>query len=86
MFILLTPLMTAGIKYLINENRRIEVGIAKENPYIFARPNHAKTPIDGCEAVRNMVSACPELRKPGAIRTTKLRKYLATTVQVRDSQ
>ena len=61
---------------------RAMVGISTSNPYVFARKGLSQTPIDGCKAMRDVTEGCPGLQLPKAIRSTKLRKYLATTLQV----
>jgi hypothetical protein len=78
-FIILTPDMVSGINYLLS--RRKLVDVSNQNPFLFARRSDI-TPLDGCEAMRTITNLCPKLEKPETIRSTKLRKYLATTTQV----
>ncbi|XP_074661519.1 uncharacterized protein LOC141914151 [Tubulanus polymorphus] len=44
----------------------------------------SRTPLDGCEAFRVVTNECPNLLEPGSIRTSALRRYLATTSQILD--
>ena len=59
---------------------RAQAGVPPSNKYLFSR--FTDTPQDGCEAMRVVTAACKTLVNPECIRTTKLRKYLATTTQV----
>ena len=79
-FILLTPDMSEAIEYLLHT--RVKVGISTSNPYVFARKGQSQTPIDGCKAMRDVTEGCPGLQLQKTIRSTKLRKYPATTLQV----
>ncbi|XP_074661125.1 uncharacterized protein LOC141913860 [Tubulanus polymorphus] len=76
-FILMTTDMVDSIEYLSNTNSN------KLNPYLFARKS-SRTPLDGCEAFRVVTNECPNLLEPGSIRTSALRRYLATTSQILD--
>lgn len=51
-----------------------------ENLFLYRRSQN--TPIDGCEAMREVTNKCPGLTKPTSIRSRSLRKYLATVSQV----
>lgn len=79
-FVLLTLDMVQGICHLLSS--RIYAGVDPSNIYVFARTT--QSPLDGCEAMRDVTTNCPGLIKPELIRTRLLRKYLATTCQVYD--
>jgi len=79
-FILLTPGMREGLAYLISNRENVD--IMPNNPFVFARQN-TTSPISGCEAMRKVTDECPGLVDPGSIRTRQLRKYFATTLQVK---
>ena len=49
--------------------------------YVCSRKS-GTSPLDGCTAMRDITARCPDLQNPEAIRSTKLRRYLATTTQV----
>lgn len=80
-YILLQPDMKVGLEFILKT--RGDVGIPETNKYVFSRPT-AETPLDGCKCIRDVISSCPGLILPEAIRTRLLRKYLATTLQVSD--
>mgnify|MGYP001793677343 CR=1 FL=1 len=80
--ILLTPLMTEALSLLFN--CRDEMKISADNIYMFAcmyagSENH----IRGTETLRRYSAACGAER-PEALRSTKLRKHIATMTQVLD--
>ena len=77
-YVLLTEKMKQGCLHLIDT--RLRAGIPSDNPFLFG--NSEKGPIDGCQAMRDMSDACPNLKKPHVIRSRLLRRYLATTAQV----
>ncbi|ESO97595.1 hypothetical protein LOTGIDRAFT_228230 [Lottia gigantea] len=79
-FVLLEQDMVRGIESLITS--RLHVGINPSNKYIFGRSSLG--PLDGCNAMRNTVNMCPGLKKPDSIRSTMLRRYLATVSQILD--
>ena len=79
-FVILSESMKKGCLHLINT--RLYVG--NKGKYLFARQDSEKTPIDGCETMREMSKDCPDLQKPELIRTRLLRKHLATIVQLLD--
>ena len=39
--------------------------------------------VDGCTVVREITKECPKLKFPSRIRSTPLRKYLASAIQVK---
>jgi hypothetical protein len=78
-FLLLTRDMTAGIQHLLTT--RIHAGITPENKYVFGRTSNL--PLDGCTAIREITSDCPGLANPNLIRSRTIRKYLATSTQVK---
>lgn len=79
-FIILSEQMNKGCLHLLET--RMYAGIAHSNPYLFARCENS--PLDGCQAMRNMSEKCPKLESPELVRSRLLRKYLATTVQILD--
>ncbi|XP_074661297.1 uncharacterized protein LOC141913965 [Tubulanus polymorphus] len=71
--------MIDAITYLTQTNQN------KLNPYLFARQSPlSRTPLDGCEAFRVITSLCPNLQNATSIRSSALRRYLATTSQILD--
>ncbi|KAJ8317221.1 hypothetical protein KUTeg_005125, partial [Tegillarca granosa] len=79
-FVLLTLDMVQGICHLLST--RVYAGVDPSNEYVFGRTT--PSPLDGCEAMRDITTNCPGLIKPELIRTRLLRKYLATTCQILD--
>jgi hypothetical protein len=66
---------------LLNEKRE-EVGVARENPYAFARMNKQSTSyLSGWDCIKRVISEV-NLVKPELVTSTKLRKYIATVSQV----
>ena len=64
---------------------RNDVGVNPKNLYIFAAPTRDSTsPLRGNDCVLNVVSQCTGLISPATIRSTKVRKYVATVSQVLD--
>ena len=80
--IILTPELKTGID-LIN-SLRSAVGINEKNPYVFARAYRDSVEcLRGWDCLRCSTLECePKLQNPGAITSTKLRKYIATITQV----
>lgn len=62
--------------------RREEAGIPDENPYLFARPG-AITNIRGCDCLRKYAVESGA-QNPELLRSTKLRKQVATLCQLLD--
>lgn len=79
---LLTPQMKKSIDLLIE--KRKEVGIPDDNPYIFARASkQSLSHLRGWECLKKCVSECdPPLLDPSLVTSTKLRKFVATVSQV----
>ncbi|XP_064621670.1 uncharacterized protein LOC135484280 [Lineus longissimus] len=78
--ILLTENMKRQIELLIS--KRKDVGVAAENPYVFARAHmSAKTPMRGSDCLRNISKACGA-SQPEALTSTRLRKHIATMSQI----
>lgn len=61
---------------------REEAGIPGENPYLFARPG-AMTNIRGCDCLRKYAEES-KVENPELLRSTKLRKQVATLCQLLD--
>ena len=60
------------------------VGVNPENKYIFAAPTRgSKNYLRGYDCLSAVVDRLP-LEKPSAIKSTKLRKYIATVSQIVD--
>lgn len=80
--VILTPELRDGID-LLNQTRSA-VCIPVENPYVFARANRQSLePLRGWDCLRDLATSCePQLQNPGAITSTRLRKYIATITQV----
>ena len=69
-----------SLKLLIE--KREDMGILPSNPYLFALPNKTDSYIRGDAVMRKFASEC-QLRDKKSFTSTGLRKYLATTMQVR---
>jgi hypothetical protein len=80
--IILTPELKTRID-LIN-SLRSAVGINEKNPYVFAQAYRDSVEcLRGWDCLRYSALECePKLQNPGAITSTKLRKYIATIMQV----
>jgi len=78
-FILLPPDCRAAIDILINS--RDASCVLASNKYLFARMN-ANTPLSGTSEMAELSKECPLLDHPERIRSSKLRKYIATVSQV----
>lgn len=78
--VFLTERMQESIDLLIK--RRDEAGIPAENPYLFARPG-AMTNIRGCDCLRKYAEES-KAENPELLRSTKLRKQVATLCQLLD--
>ena len=78
--VLMRNIHVKAIELIIN-NRK-EAGVADENPFIFAINNYnSMNPIDACGVMRT-VSSEANLEKPELLRSTKLRKHVATMAQL----
>ena len=75
-----TERMKESIDLLLE--RRDEAGIPAENPYLFARPG-ALTNIRGCDCLRKYAEDS-KAENPELLRSTKLRKQVATLCQLLD--
>ncbi|XP_074652770.1 uncharacterized protein LOC141907100 [Tubulanus polymorphus] len=73
-YILLTEKMVKAIEHILDTRQ-------STSDFIFAR-KRADTPLDGCTAMREMTKLCPGLNAPERIRSTKLRSFFATTLQI----
>lgn len=62
--------------------RRAEAGIPSDNPFLFARPG-ALTNIRGCDSLRKYAEDS-KAENPELLRSTKLRKQVATLCQLLD--
>lgn len=65
-------------------SRRKDIGILEENPYFFALPNKANSFLLSWNAM-NKLAKTMNLQCPELIKSTRLRKYLATTSQGQNS-
>ncbi|XP_060552738.1 uncharacterized protein LOC132714024 [Ruditapes philippinarum] len=70
-FLIFTPDIVDALEFLMKTRY-------SNSPFLFCRKSE-RTPLDGCEAMRDVTKACPGLKHPERIRTRELRKYLATT-------
>ncbi|XP_056310878.1 uncharacterized protein LOC130222319 [Danio aesculapii] len=78
--VFLTDRMMESINLLVE--RREEAGVPAENPYLFARPG-VFTNIRGCDCLRKYAEQS-KIENPGLLRSTKLRKQVATLCQLLD--
>ncbi|XP_070411294.1 uncharacterized protein [Nothobranchius furzeri] len=76
--VLLSPDMVEAINILIS--RRQECGVPQKNPFLFARP-HCLTPFRAQDCLRLYSNQCGAQR-PDLLRSTQLRKHVATLSQV----
>ena len=80
--ILFTEEMQNGINILVHF--RGNVGVSSNNDYIFARPSRGSlNPIRGWDAVHDVTKKV-NLKKPNLITSTKIRKQMATVLQLLD--
>lgn len=84
--LLLTKEVKEAIDVLVK--KRTEVGINKENPYLFAATgNGSLGHLRPWECMRKVVTGDElKLEKPEAVISTRLRKYVATVSQILDLQ
>ena len=80
-YLIVTEKVRDSLKLLIE--KREEMGILPTNPYLFAIPNKTDSFIRGDVVMRKFANEC-ELRDRKSFTSTGLRKYLATTMQVRE--
>ncbi|RXN22014.1 hypothetical protein ROHU_036771 [Labeo rohita] len=78
--VFLTERMKESINLLVQ--RREEACVPAENPYLFARPG-AMTNIRGCDCLRKYAKES-KTENPELLRSTKLRKQVATLCQLLD--
>ena len=79
---LLTAELVVAIDELIN-NRNV-IGVTTDNPYIFAAPTrNSKSHLRGNDCLAKILTNC-NLQRPEGIKSTKLRKYVATVLQIID--
>ncbi|XP_059397943.1 uncharacterized protein LOC132137505 [Carassius carassius] len=78
--VFLTERMKESIDLLVK--RREEAGVPAENPYLFARPG-VMTNIRGCDCLRKYAEES-KAENPELLRSTKLRKQVATLCQLLD--
>ncbi|XP_049895877.1 uncharacterized protein LOC126387392 [Epinephelus moara] len=78
--ILLLDRTKSSLDFLIK--KRSEVGILEENPFLFARIG-TTTNIRGCDCLRKYAQEC-KAGNPELLRSTKLRKHVATLCQLLD--
>lgn len=82
-YILIPPETRQAMDLLISTRSVPSVHVHPGNLYMFARIN-AQTAINGCVAMKETVSHCPNINHPQRITSTKLRKYVATVCQILD--
>ncbi|CAH3173487.1 unnamed protein product [Porites lobata] len=80
--VILTPEMINAIDVLIKTRKA--VGIADENPYVFARPNRQSLePMRAWDCLKKLSTQCePPLSNPTNITSTRMRKNIGTISQV----
>lgn len=77
-------ILTADMKQQVDmlNAKRDQVGISQDNPYIFARAcKGSNSHIRGSDCLRKAAEACGA-KQPQSLRSTKLRKHIATVSQV----
>ncbi|XP_067352979.1 uncharacterized protein [Channa argus] len=78
--VLLLERTKSSLEYLIK--KRSEVGVLDENPFLFARIG-TTTNIRGCDCLRKYAEKS-KVSHPELLRSTKLRKHVATLCQLLD--
>ncbi|XP_055082072.1 uncharacterized protein LOC129456738 isoform X1 [Periophthalmus magnuspinnatus] len=76
--VLLSPDMVNALTHLIN--KRKDCGVPEDNPFLFGRPQ-CLTPYRGPDCLRLYASECGA-KNPQLLRSTQLRKHVATLSQV----
>lgn len=80
---LLTHSMLESIDLLIE--CREKIGVSKINPYVFAAPTRdSRNALRGYQALANVSKKISNLKNPELIKSTELRKYVATVSQIFD--
>ena len=83
--ILLTNETKKAIEVIIA--KRGDVGVHKENQYIFAVPTRGSLKcLRGNDCISAVLKRCHGLKSPNGIKSTKLRKFVATVSQIVDLQ
>ncbi|KAF5276948.1 hypothetical protein FQR65_LT16128 [Abscondita terminalis] len=77
--VILTPEIVAGIDFLLE--LRLSVGVAVDNPYVFALGSNSMSYLRGHDCIRTICQQA-NLKHPDYITGTKLRKYVATVCQL----
>ena len=80
-FVLLPPDCISAIEILLAA--RDSCGVPTSNKYLFACPN-TDTPRNGAMDMAQLVKECPRLDNADRLTSAKLRKYIATTSQVKE--
>lgn len=77
-------MMTDLMKKSVNTIVASRVGIPDSNPYLFAVPG-TESHFRGCDALRELSRHCGA-QKPELLRSTQLRKHIATITQIMNLQ
>ena len=81
--LLLTSEVRKSIEALIST--RESIGVVKKNPFIFAAPTRGSlNHLRGHDCLSAVLANCEGLKCKEAIKSTKLRKYVATVSQIVD--
>lgn len=75
--VILTPKLRKYIKVLLKHRKAADI----KTDYIFGRPGAAQYPYRGCDCLRTFVKQCGATY-PALMTSTKLRKQLATLIQI----
>ena len=79
--VILLPEVVNAIDILIRTRR--DVGVAAANRYVFATPTRDSLKhLRGNDCLSSTVKQCDGIQKPEAIKSIKLRKYVATVSQI----
>ena len=79
--ILLTKDVVNAIDLIIK--LRSVVGVAKDKTYLFPAPTKASlSSLRGYQCINNVIARVDGVEKPKLIKSTKLRKYVATVAQI----
>ena len=63
------------------------VGVSEHNLYVFATPSrNSKNPLRGYQCLSNIIKCIAGIEKPELIKSTKLRKYVATVAQLKRNE
>ena len=79
--IIMTKEIVVGITILILTRKK--AGVSASNLFVFAAPTrNSLSHLRGNDSLSAVLEECPNLKNPESIKSTKLRKYVATVSQI----